>query len=281
MKNLFFFLLVVLSGSSLAQQFDVEVIVFKRNIAPEKVGESWPNQLPPLNLDDAIRVTTASASEDIGSEDIGSENTTAQLQARGINLMPAEQFQLNTQYEALKNHAGFTPLAHIGWRQNSLDRDVSPQIRITGGQDYTSRFLKNGAPVQQSGMDVTTDNPDDTTAPKDALFELDGMIRLYVQTTPFVDTTFDLREPHRRERVIGTDIADDEHETAIEEDNHQDSGQEESTVQFGYLQEVKKQVQVDEFLKAYRLEQTRKLSNNEVHYIDHPLMGLLIQVRSL
>lgn len=276
MKNLFFFLLVVLSGSSLAQQFDVEVIVFKRNIAPEKVGESWPNQLPPLNLDDAIRVTTASASEDIGSE-----NTTAQLQARGINLMPAEQFQLNTQYEALKNHAGFTPLAHIGWRQNSLDRDVSPQIRITGGQDYTGRFLKNGAPVQQSGMDVTTDNPDPTTAPKDALFELDGMIRLYVQTTPFVDTTFDLREPHRRERVIGTDIADDEHETAIEEDNHQDSGQEASTVQFGHLQEVKKQVQVDEFLKAYRLEQTRKLSNNEVHYIDHPLMGLLIQVRSL
>lgn len=276
MKNLFFFLLVVLSGSSLAQQFDVEVIVFKRNIAPEKVGESWPNQLPPLNLDDAIRVTTASASEDIGSE-----NTTAQLQARGINLMPAEQFQLNTQYEALKNHAGFTPLAHIGWRQNSLDRDVSPQIRITGGQDYTGRFLKNGAPVQQSGMDVTTDNPDPTTAPKDALFELDGMIRLYVQTTPLVDTTFDLREPHRRERVIGTDIADDEHETAIEEDNHQDSGQEESTVQFGHLQEVKKQVQVDEFLKAYRLEQTRKLSNNEVHYIDHPLMGLLIQVRSL
>lgn len=276
MKNLFFFLLVVLSGSSLAQQFDVEVIVFKRNIAPEKVGESWPNQLPPLNLDDAIRVTTASASEDIGSE-----NTTAQLQARGINLMPAEQFQLNTQYEALKNHAGFTPLAHIGWRQNSLDRDVSPQIRITGGQDYTGRFLKNGAPVQQSDMDVTTDNPDDTTAPKDALFELDGMIRLYVQTTPLVDTTFDLREPHRRERVIGTDIADDEHETAIEEDNHQDSGQEESTVQFGHLQEVKKQVQVDEFLKAYRLEQTRKLSNNEVHYIDHPLMGLLIQVRSL
>lgn len=276
MKNLFFFLLVVLSGSSLAQQFDVEVIVFKRNIAPEKVGESWPNQLPPLNLDDAIRVTTASASEDIGSE-----NTTAQLQARGINLMPAEQFQLNTQYEALKNHAGFTPLAHIGWRQNSLDRDVSPQIRITGGQDYTGRFLKNGAPVQQSVMDVTTDNPDATTAPKDALFELDGMIRLYVQTTPFVDTTFDLREPHRRERVIGTDIADDEHETAIEEDNHQDSGHEESTVQFGHLQEVKKQVQVDEFLKAYRLEQTRKLSNNEVHYIDHPLMGLLIQVRSL
>lgn len=276
MKNLFFFLLVVLSGSSLAQQFDVEVIVFKRNIAPEKVGESWPNQLPPLNLDDAIRVTTASASEDIGSE-----NTTAQLQARGINLMPAEQFQLNTQYEALKNHAGFTPLAHIGWRQNSLDRDVSPQIRITGGQDYTGRFLKNGAPVQQSGMDVTTDNPDATTASKDALFELDGMIRLYVQTTPLVDTTFDLREPHRRERVIGTDIADDEHETAIEEDNHQDSGQEASTVQFGHLQEVKKQVQVDEFLKAYRLEQTRKLSNNEVHYIDHPLMGLLIQVRSL
>ncbi|MBV1842949.1 peptidoglycan binding protein CsiV [Photobacterium ganghwense] len=276
MKNLFFFLLVVLSGSSLAQQFDVEVIVFKRNIAPEKVGESWPNQLPPLNLDDAIRVTTASASEDIGSE-----NTTAQLQARGINLMPAEQFQLNTQYEALKNHAGFTPLAHIGWRQNSLDRDVSPQIRITGGQNYTGRFLKNGAPVQQSGMDVITDNPDATTASKDALFELDGMIRLYVQTTPFVDTTFDLREPHRRERVIGTDIADDEHKTAIEEDNHQDSGQEASTVQFGHLQEVKKQVQVDEFLKAYRLEQTRKLSNNEVHYIDHPLMGLLIQVRSL
>lgn len=276
MKNLFFFLLVVLSGSSLAQQFDVEVIVFKRNIAPEKVGESWPNQLPPLNLDDAIRVTTASASEDIGSE-----NTTAQLQARGINLMPAEQFQLNTQYEALKNHAGFTPLAHIGWRQNSLVRDVSPQIRITGGQDYTGRFLKNGAPVQKSVMDVTTDNPDDRTTPKDALFELDGMIRLYVQTTPFVDTTFDLREPHRRERVIGTDIADDEHETATEKDNRQDFGLEESTVQFGHLQEVKKQVQVDEFLKAYRLEQTRKLSNNEVHYIDHPLMGLLIQIRSL
>ncbi|MDF4825758.1 CsiV family protein, partial [Vibrio parahaemolyticus] len=33
------------------------------------------------------------------------------------------------------------------------------------------------------------------------------------------------------------------------------------------------------FLKSYRLDQKRRMRSGETHYLDHPLMGMIIQVR--
>ncbi|EGU57917.1 hypothetical protein VINI7043_25652, partial [Vibrio nigripulchritudo ATCC 27043] len=51
------------------------------------------------------------------------------------------------------------------------------------------------------------------------------------------------------------------------------------TTQVGNLESVSPTLQVEEFLKSYRMDQKRRMRSSETHYLDHPLMGMIIQVR--
>lgn len=53
MKKLIPLLLFLIALPSWAQQFDVEVIVFKRTVNPEQTVESWPDVLPKIDLENA------------------------------------------------------------------------------------------------------------------------------------------------------------------------------------------------------------------------------------
>ena len=268
MKNLIYLLLFAISWPSLAaRQFDIEVILFKRNIAPEQVSESWPDSQKPINLKGAI---------DFGD--------TARLQARGITKMPSSQFELNSQYNKLKQHAGFTPLAHFGWRQGDLSRAAAPRIHFTAGEDFSAQFLPDGSvksaqssePADEQFNDgfteeSLTETDDSIEQDIQSLRELDGTLRVYVQHFLFTEANFALREPSRREVIIGAEPLD----------TMDGSLEPESNVQIGHLQEVKKQVKVEEFLKAYQFQQQRKMRSGETHYLDHPLMGMVIQIRRI
>ncbi|MDV5168221.1 peptidoglycan binding protein CsiV [Photobacterium rosenbergii] len=270
MKNLIYLLLFAISWPSLAaRQFDIEVILFKRNIAPEQISESWPDNQKPINLKGAI---------DFGD--------TARLQARGITPMPSSQFELNSQYSKLKQHAGFTPLAHFGWRQGDLSRAAAPRIHFTAGEDFSAQFSADGtvkSAQSSEPADAQMDEgfseeslisaPDDSYAQEEAsaLRELDGTLRVYVQHFLFTEANFALREPSRREIIIGAEPLDPI-------DGSLDTA---SNVQIGHLQEVQKQVKVEEFLKAYQFQQQRKMRSGETHYLDHPLMGMVIQIRRI
>lgn len=281
LKKLIYLLLIAVSWPSLAaRQFDIEILLFKRNIAPEQVNESWPDQLAPIDLN--------------GTIDFGD---TVQLKARGIRPMSPSQFQLNPQYDKLKQHAGFTPLAHFGWRQGDLSRAAAPAVHITAGKDFSAQFLADGTSKASAighgvssnadtGMIVTTDNQPssdtdsgigaDTSStasiqPDSPLYELEGTIKVYVQHFLFTDATFDLREPGRREVIVGAEPMDTGIDPLVDNGN----------VQVGHLQEVKKKVDVEEFLKSYRFNQQRKMRSSETHYLDHPLMGMVIQIRRI
>lgn len=270
MKNLIYLLLLVISLPSFAaRQFDIEVIIFKRNIDPEQTAESWPDQTEQINYSGTVRL-----------------NNMAQLANRGITPMPASQFKLSEQYQRLKSHAGFTPLAHFGWRQGDLSKAQAPTFRLTAGRDFSGQFLQDGTSKAEaarrglnssdmtappsfdlaSGEETPTEPSEEAAKP---LYELEGKIQVYVNHFLFTNTQLDLREPGRREVVVGTEPLDSL--------DPSQSG----TVQYGQLQEVKKKIEVEEFLKAFRFDQQRKMRSGETHYLDHPLMGMVVQIRRL
>ncbi|AJR08144.1 hypothetical protein C9J03_08210 [Photobacterium gaetbulicola] len=264
MKNIIYLLLFAISWPSLAaRQFDIEVILFKRNIAPEQVSESWPDNQKPVDLN--------------GTIDFGD---TARLQARGLTPMPSSQFELNGQYNKLQQHAGFTPLAHFGWRQGDLSRAAAPRIHFTAGKDFSAQFsadgtVKSAQPTEPADgqMDEGFNEESLISAQEEtsSLRELDGTLRVYVQHFLFTEANFALREPSRREVIIGAEPL------APIEGSLEPAG----SVQIGHLQEVKKQVKVEEFLKTYQFQQQRKMRSGETHYLDHPLMGMVIQIRRI
>lgn len=253
MRILIPLLLLCVSMPSWAQrQFDIEVIIFKRAVDTESTSESWPNQLPTIEM------------SNVGS--LGSDSYRA---SKGVTLLPRSSFQLNAQEAALNNHAGFKVLKHVAWRQGDRGKASAPIFRIVGGRDFSGSYNTDGSPINGNAQTLATDGYSEE-AINGPLYELDGKIQIYVQHYLFAETTLDLREPSVREVRV---------EAQPTEQIADEFGEVEGNVQVGNLAEISPTVTQETFLKNYRLDQKRRMRSGETHYLDNPLMGMIIQVR--
>ncbi|HCM2154265.1 TPA: peptidoglycan binding protein CsiV [Vibrio parahaemolyticus] len=244
-------LLCVSMPSWAARQFDIEVIIFKRAVDAESTTESWPNQLPKI---------------DMGN--VGSLDSEAYRLSKGVTLLPRSSFRLNAQEAALNNHAGFKVLKHVAWRQGDRGKASAPIFRIVGGRDFSGSYNADGSPINGNNS-YSSDGYNEETI-NGPLYELDGKFQIYVQHYLFAETTLDLREPSVREvrfESKSTDQLNDE------------LGDVDGNVQVGNLAEISPTVTEETFLKSYRLDQKRRMKSSETHYLDNPLMGMIIQVR--
>ena len=251
MKRLIPLLLLLVSMPSLAQrQFDIEVIIFKRAVDAEQVNESWPNSLPEISLERA-----------------GSFQNSQFRAKKGVQMLPYSEYELNGEKEKLRKHAGFEVLMHTAWRQGDEGRNAAPVFHIQAGKDYSQSFNADGS-EKSAVVTTNAEGIKEETIDK-PLYELDGKLQIYVQHYLYAETTLDLKAPSVRELTL--------QEQQIELDSPVSGG--DSTVQVGNLTEISPTVKVEEFLKSYRMDQKRRMRSTETHYLDHPLLGMIIQVR--
>ncbi len=244
-------LLCVSMPSWAARQFDIEVIIFKRAVDAESTSESWPNELPKIEM-----------------SNVGSLDSESYRRSKGVTLLPRSSFRLNAQESALNNHAGFKVLKHVAWRQGDRGKASAPIFRIVGGRDFSGSYNADGSPIGSSSS-LTNDgySEENVSGP---LYELDGKLQIYVQHYLFAETTIDLREPSVREIHIESQPSDQ---------LTNELGEVDGNVQVGNLAEVSPTVTEEKFLKSFRMDQKRRMRSSETHYLDNPLMGMIIQVR--
>ena len=298
MKKIIYALILLASWPSFARQFDVEVIIFKRNVEPSSFQESWPDILAPINLDRAF-----------------SYRDKTMMTRNGAELLPSGYYKLNQTYTKLQNHAGFKPLVHVAWRQGDSGSSRSPIFHIQAGQDFSDRFVADGRTIEDAQADLSlvplnapapkpalvegteTLEPESVTTMKSGpLLELDGTMQVYVQHYLYVNTILDLKVPGQHEFIVNTPKEENETvvtDTASITSDNTITGSETDTaalapiedpnadVQLGHLESVTPDTEIKEFLKSYRMEEKRKMRSGETHYIDHPLMGMIIQVRKV
>ncbi|WP_232111999.1 MULTISPECIES: peptidoglycan binding protein CsiV [Salinivibrio] len=269
-QSIWALLLIAISQPALAKRlYDVELIVFKRNQDPASVQESWPAQADIQSVNRAVPVT----------------NTTA-LQNAGLTPLPRSQWQLTDAYNKLANHAGFTPMVHVAWRQDDSGRAALPLLRVSAGRDYSDRFNADGTPITAQPAAPTNATASttesqweeqslDTLPPRQPLYELDGTLRVYVQHYLFVEADMVLREPSER-RALVEDIIDMPLQTS---DAQQGAATSTNNVQVAGLEKVKKQYHIQRFLQPYAFTHKRRMRSGETHYLDNPMMGMIIQVR--
>lgn len=241
------------------RQFDVEVIIFKRNISAEQTNESWPNTLPPIDFNR-----------------VGSLASSAYLEQKGVTLLPGSEYHLNEQEQRLRNHAGFRVLLHTAWRQGDQGEYSSPKFHILAGKNYSGQFNPNGTPVgSQTPLSPLADMTE-TTLPS-PIYELDGKLQIYVQHYLYANAELDLKEPSVREVALVSTMPNNSQDSTVatSSDNGNDS------TKFGHLENVSPEVETQTFLKSYRLDQKRRMKSGETHYFDHPLMGMIVQVRKV
>lgn len=253
MRILIPLLLLCVSMPSWAQrQFDIEVIIFKRAVNAESMNESWPDQLPQIEM-----------------SSVGSLDSDAYRSSKGVTLLPRSAFRLNPQEAALNNHAGFKVLKHVAWRQGEQGQGSAPTFRIVGGRDFSGSYYADGNPNDGSVTTFASDGYSESNV-DGPLYELDGKIQVYVQHYLFAETTMDFREPGVRQVRF---------EAKPTEQLADEMGDVDGNVQVGNLADVSPTVTEEKFLKTYRLEQKRRMRSGETHYLDNPLMGMIIQVR--
>ena len=85
-------------------------------------------------------------------------------------------------------------------------------------------------------------------------FELDGFIRLYVDYYLFLETDLVLHQS------ISAPV-----------ENQFDPRTNNAQAQTTY----------ETYLKPFNFKQKRRMKSDEIHYIDHPLVGMILQVRKL
>ncbi|WP_260258719.1 peptidoglycan binding protein CsiV [Vibrio intestinalis] len=232
-----------------ARQFDIEVIIFKRAVDAEQTTESWPNTLPNIDM-----------------TNVGSFSDSNYRSRKGAWMLPHSSYRLTNQAQKLRNHAGFQVLMHKAWRQGDRGRLSAPVFRITGGKDYSAQFNRDGS-QKGSANESVIDGVTEQSIPG-PLYELDGKFQVYVEHYLYADVELDIKAPSVREVTLED-----------REINISDIDNASNTVQSGFMTEITPTVHTEEFLKSYRMDQKRRMRSSETHFLDHPLMGMIIQVR--
>ncbi|GLT18238.1 hypothetical protein GCM10007938_20160 [Vibrio zhanjiangensis] len=253
MKKLIPLLLLVVAMPSWAQrQFDIEVIIFKRVLNLEQTSESWPDSLPELSIDNA-----------------GYLSDSNYRSRKGVTLLPASSYKLNSQVQKLQSHAGFKVLSHMAWRQGDGNRYRAPTFRIKAGSDLSGQFNNDGSPKQPNmGTEVIDGVTEENIAKP--LYELDGKLQIYVEHYLYADVQLDLRAPSTREVKL------EDNPLVLANLNDLEGS---DTVQAGLMEDIAPSVHSEQFLKRYRMDQKRRMRSTETHFLDHPLLGVIIQVR--
>jgi len=238
--------LVVAIPSHARRQFDIEVIIFKRITDAEQTTESWPNVLPKIELKHA-----------------GYLNDANYRSRKSVILMGKDQLELKEQAQRLDEHAGFELLLHTGWRQS--DRNT-PTFHIQAGRDFSDEFNPDGSQrIQERQANAFNNAP--VPYSFQPVYELDGKLRVFVDHYLYADVTLDLKAPNVREVTLQPKVIDFDFE------------QRSNSVQIGFLEDITPTLIKERFLKPYRMDQKRRMRSSETHFLDHPLLGIVIQTR--
>ncbi|WP_245608399.1 MULTISPECIES: peptidoglycan binding protein CsiV [Shewanella] len=178
-------------------------------------------------------------------------------------LLSEQQNQFAEIVSKLSREPGNQSLLHMTWQQSMLPRHQTKPIRLYAGKDFSEAYEANGYPiVPTTTFDIPSfdflisqfDEPEITP-----VWQLDGLMNIYLDHYLYVETQLALRQEGMKKALPTLEAA------TLAESNIE---QEES-------------LQATPFLFALPLTQNRRLRSEQIHYFDHPNMGLVLQIRKM
>lgn len=249
LTGLFKFLAIILISNTLHAQYQVEVLVFKtldnRSFATEFWHDDW--QTPPV--DQAVLLTTPDLSSAITfPEPVPAWRFVLSPSRRLNNFRTVTPSVLQGSKDNMDRSANYRVLLHTAWQQPRLSRNQAIAVRLQGGQPYQVSVFDRSSSTKLS---TTLNNPFEQSTPVDAptrqarLWELDGTITIGIDRFIHLQTDLLLTRP-----VQMTE------QGLIPAKN---SGE----------------------LYGFNLQASARMRSRETHFIDHPLFGLLVHVKSV
>ncbi|QIR14742.1 peptidoglycan binding protein CsiV [Shewanella aestuarii] len=186
----------------------------------------------------------------------------------GPTLLAQSQSQFADIIKTVSRESNIKPLIHLTWQQNMQGRRNAKPVRIFAGKDFSNEYDYHGQRVttqknNQPSIDLTVNefaslgNLFETEQTK-PVWELDGTINIYLSHYLYIENNFALRK--ETQKML---------ETNKTEFNQYDA----------LNTQVEKSMQP--YLQAIPLKQNRRVRSGELHYFDHPKMGIVMQIRKM
>ncbi|MBI2381081.1 MAG: hypothetical protein HYV16_10030 [Gammaproteobacteria bacterium] len=258
-------LLCLTSAPAFSQWYEVEVLVFEPTQADGK-AETWPENVSLPSAGNAIDILAPSIVEELPVSDAPAAATPATLeQEQPYQALPAASLRLGEAKRRLEA-AAYRPLAHLAWRQPITAAAQSVPLKIQGGTSYAQPVppqplgeipaTAETAPVDPAAALEAA--PEAETSPAESapppLWELEGLLRLSAEPQIDFEADLVLRKllPAAEIPVVVEAAAElDPATTAPAIPNY----------------------------RLFAVKSKKRLKSEETHYLDHPLLGVLVQLR--
>jgi len=268
--------LVLASSPTHAQQknashegwYQVEMIVVARK--DDTGQEHWPSNIKLrypgdwVELKDANATTNNPTTENVaGSQANTTTVSSVDLTKEAFYLLPAAERQLNVQAQKLQRSPRFEVLFHNAWRQVITNKKSSKAIIINGGQTFGQHQALEGS----IRLSVATYFELQTNL---WLAQFDVNVGQEI-TQPWPEIP--LRPNYGTATLNNLSLDSNvELEQALATENTQWSN--------GNFDATATTPEADNFVtrKIILLQQERDMRSSEVHYIDHPVLNVIIQI---
>lgn len=198
---------------------------------------------------------------------IGSSSQTYAKLGSGPVLLANRQGQFASIVNSLSRERSNRSLLHMTWQQPMAGKSGSMPIRLFAGKNFSSSYHFDGRQIAQQALTPAEPTPQggqgmgDNWAPllPSPVWQLDGTLNIYLNHYLYIETALFLRKEGRKLLPVPTDDSNTNTNTA---------GATPNKVMTPYLMYIP-------------LEQNRRVKSDEIHYLDHPEMGMVIQIRKM
>ena len=300
--------------------FEIELLLFQRNVDIQDVKEDLAlenaiidtsKSVPLLKIQQNNSCNKQAITENVSNNLVNTANQQIQCvpekttklpvlvdntlfanQVNGFKLLGNDQLQLTPQREKLEQHALFKPLLHLAWRMPVKSRAKSIPIHLVAGENFADSLGQSQKSEPITVNDDLLENepisPDELFGKNNNLKEekdliknnqiiqpdkwtIDGNLKIYLEHYLFVDSQLHIRQK-TTEKITTPTVESDEPKYEIINDVN-----DVQVVNFNETLTPKYKTVISEVL----FDQNRRLRSGEIHYFDHPLMGMIIQIRKI
>lgn len=232
-------------------------------------------------------------------------------------LLPTENLQLGDALQKLISNPNYQPMLHTGWRMDIQSKRQMPAIRLVAGRNFGQQFNDDGwehlEPLQteeesSESMEPIAEQeasplalveqanplPEQATAlaqePEDALYDTDSLIQALLaeesnsEKEPRQEAVWEMQADIRIWLASWLHMEAQGSLRRLGRKTPQDLAE-----QTEALPELTQEIEPTgtlmataatvPYLYGYHMDQFRRVRSEEIHYFDHPLMGIVIQIR--
>ena len=245
--------------------YQVEMIVLE-NLYPDGDGETWHHQpellsigntinlLPYQEIEETIEIegTVGMVSENdlIVQVEIPITQDEGELET-SLSLVPYailhdDDYRLSGMKRILELSRDYRPLYHMSWQQPGLDNNLAKPVHIQA-EDAYNLFEMTVPPALLSSEFMPANFYEPIRLAFDGTIKIRSSLYLYVD----LDIVFFKPPPGVEGKEINSIIFDEESQDFFE---------------------------VKDSIERVRLTESRRIKLNELHFFDHPLFGVILQV---